>query len=673
MFSFLNFSSRAAPDSDLPFPVYRALIESLFRAAGNNIGGVVAHLLLALSIVVMRPTLEMSASALLLAIACILRISTDFVYARRLRDDKHSFATSVEVEKSETRHLFVAAFFASTYGLVDWFALTQPVGQDFRLLVIVASTIFVVSGAGRCASSPRIVFVQSMLLLAPFCAAMLKIGGFGGYFAALMTLFVTRNMRDTTRTLHGTMISMLMANRAVTDTATKFDTALNNMSGGLVMIDSDRKVSVANTQFTAMFSLEPVGRDIRDLICTGMAPLVEREQDLADVYAFFEGQLGAALDLRLSDGRILSFSYEPMALGSVVTVVDVTAQHAAEESVKRMARYDVVTGLPNRVYFTEVLDRAIRVSDGDAFGLLSVDLDRFKEVNDSFGHHVGDQLLTLVADRIRSVLGSNGFAARFGGDEFMVLLETPDRDRIAKIGASLVRAIGMPYEIESRWVRIGASVGAALYPDDIEARDAESLLKASDMALYDAKASGRGSVKFFVEDMAVAIRRRRQLADALREAVANGELSVAYQPIVDLTTNRTTTIEALARWTHPQLGSVSPGDFIPIAEETGVIVEIGAHILERACRDALAWPSDVRVAVNLSAIQFDRGDLMKTVMTALRESGLPPERLELEITEIDPHRQSRPRAVQADRLPRPGHPHRARRFRHRLFFAELPQ
>ena len=161
----------------------------------------------------------------------------------------------------------------------------------------------------------------------------------------------------------------------------------------------------------------------------------------------------------------------------------------------------------------------------------------------------------------------------------------------------------------------------------------ESLLKASDMALYDAKASGRGSVKFFVEDMAVAIRRRRQLADALRDAVVKGEMSVAYQPIVDLGTNRTTTIEALARWTNPQLGVVSPGDFIPIAEETGTIVEIGAHILERACRDALAWPGDVRVAVNLSAIQFDRGDLLETVTAVLRETGLPPERLELEITE----------------------------------------
>ena len=200
---------------------------------------------------------------------------------------------------------------------------------------------------------------------------------------------------------------------------------------------------------------------------------------MADVVALFDGRQGASLNLRLNDGRILAFSYEPMAQGSVVTVTDVTAQHAAEESVKRMARYDVVTGLPNRVYFTEVLDRAIRVSDGDAFGLMSIDLDRFKEVNDSYGHHVGDQLLTLVADRMRSVIGSKGFVARFGGDEFMIMLETPDRDWIAKVGASLVRAIGMPYEIDSHWVRIGASVGAALYPDDIEARDfriaAESL------------------------------------------------------------------------------------------------------------------------------------------------------------------------------------------------------
>ena len=409
MLSFFNFSSRVAPDRDLPFPVYKALIENLFRGAGNNVVGVFAYLLLALWICWAPPTIEMHISAIVFAIACAFRISADFTFARRLRNDtSNSVACSADVERWELRFLAISAFFACAFGMLNWFAITQPIRPGVRMIIVLAASIFVVSGNGRCCGSPRVVLAQTLLAVGPYAAAMLKSGGFSGYFAALMALFVMRSMRDTTRSLHGTLVSMLTVNRAATDTAAKFDTALNNMSGGLVMIDGGRLISVTNHQFAAMFALasDPVGRDVRSVIGAAVAPLLERADDLADLHAFFDGRLGSAYTLRLEDGRILSFSYEPMAQGSVVTVADVTAQHAAEESVKRMARYDVVTGLPNRVHFTEVLDKTIRVSDGDAFGLLSVDLDRFKEVNDSFGHHVGDQLLTLVADRMRSILGS---------------------------------------------------------------------------------------------------------------------------------------------------------------------------------------------------------------------------------------------------------------------------
>ena len=275
MLSFLNFSSRTTPDRDLPFPVYKALIENLFRGTRSNVAGVFAYLLLAISIISSPPTFEMRISAMIFAIACISRISADFTCLRRFRDGASRSPTSCDdVEGRELRYLAISAFFAGAFGMAIWFAVIQPVGEVIRLLIIVASAIFVVSGSGRCCGSPRVVFVQTLLVVAPFGAAMIKVGGFGGYFAALMTLFVMRNMRDTTRSLHGTLVSMLMGNLAVTDTATKFDTALNNMSGGLVMIDSERVVSVANKQFTAMFALgsEPVGQDIDRLIRTGVEP-----------------------------------------------------------------------------------------------------------------------------------------------------------------------------------------------------------------------------------------------------------------------------------------------------------------------------------------------------------------------------------------------------------------
>ena len=637
MFSLLYFSSRNTPDSDLPPAIYRALIESLFRGGGANLVGVSAHLLLSLFILWSPPTQPMAIAAALLTVACTLRMAVDFTYPRgNAKESALKLGTCADIALAEWRYLSVSSFFSIALGLLVWFAMTEAVDANIRLLVVVASTTFVVSGCGRCCGSPRVVLVQTLLVVLPFTAAMIWSGGKGCYFAALMSLFVIRNLRDVTRTLHGTLVSMLTAHRGAADAATKFDTALNNMGRGLVMIDNDGLVRVANRWFTSMFSMQPdpIGKKIEAVIAEAIAPLVDGPDAEMELSDFFSGKRGSTDDVRLNDGRMVTFSYEPMPDGSVVTVVDVTARRAAEESIRRMARYDAVTGLTNRAYFTETLSATIReCGPDDAFGLMSVDLDRFKEVNDSYGHHVGDQILRLVAERMRSVVAGKGFVARLGGDEFMVLLDSADRAQVGKIGAAVVRALSQPYEIESELVRIGASAGVAIFPQDAETPHVEALMKAADMALYDAKASGRGVVKFFVEDMAHAVRRRRQIGDALRDALVKEELSVAYQPIIDLETNNATTIEALVRWNSPMMGSVSPADFIPIAEETGSIVEIGAFVLKRACIDALAWPGHIRVAVNLSAIQFDRGDLIETVTTVLRESGLPPERLELEITE----------------------------------------
>jgi diguanylate cyclase (GGDEF)-like protein len=456
-----------------------------------------------------------------------------------------------------------------------------------------------------------------------------------GYFGVLMAFMVLRHMRDMTKNLHGEQVSMLMARRDAEDVADNFDTAVNNMTRGLVMIDRDCRVQVANRQFAEIFCLAapPVDLPLRQLIDRFLAPLIGQDESVTAVRGFFAGRSGTGRELRLADGRILALTRQPMAQGSVITAADVTAEHEAEQNIQRMARFDQVSGLPNRASFSERLAAALAPgAESPHFALLSVDLDHFKDVNDSHGHQVGDLLLAMVGERLLA-LTEAGFVARIGGDEFAVLASTADRERISEIGSAIVRALSQPFEIDARIVRIGASVGAAVYPDDAEDGAAESLIKAADMALYGAKAAGRGAVRFFAEDMAHSIRRRRRLGEKLRGAVARGEMSLNYQPIVDVADRSVMAVEALLRWTHPEFGAVAPGEFVPIAEENATIVEIGGFVLRRACRDAMAWPDSVRVAVNLSALQFERGDLGATMRQALAESGLPAQRLELEITE----------------------------------------
>jgi diguanylate cyclase (GGDEF)-like protein len=636
MNAFFSFSSRATPDRDLPPPIYRALIVSLFEGAARNAVNVLAYALLGGFIMMRADDSAIRASSAIVLAASALRIAVELSCWRALKG-KSGLSTVEEVESKERRYIAATSLFAMALAMLQWCVLVLPAGESYRLITTAGVLIFMVGAPGRACGSPRAVAIQTALINVFFCAAMLASGGVNSYFAMLMSAMLFRHLRDTTRSLHGTMLSMLLARRAAENVADRFDTALNNMARGLVMLDRTHRVQVANRKFADIFGLGGVAADLpaETLIETSIAPLLIGDKAPEAIAAFFAGEGADDGQWRLTNGRILAFSRQPMAQGgSVITVADITAEHEAEQNIQRMARYDPVTGLPNRAFLNEMLDKAIATArDGEGFSLISVDLDRFKEVNDSHGHHVGDLLLAQAAERMCEVIGARGLVARLGGDEFVILLQAAQVETIARVASSLVRTLSAPYEIESRPVRVGASAGAALFPQDARDGKAATLLKATDMALYDAKASGRGTVKFFVEDMALAVRRRRKLGGALRDALASDQLSLAYQPIVEIDGGRMMAVEALSRWTHPHFGVVSPAEFIPIAEETGTIVEIGAFVLERACRDALAWPAHVRVAVNLSAVQFERGDLVATVRGALERTGLPPQRLELEITE----------------------------------------
>jgi diguanylate cyclase (GGDEF)-like protein/PAS domain S-box-containing protein len=324
---------------------------------------------------------------------------------------------------------------------------------------------------------------------------------------------------------------------------------------------------------------------------------------------------------------------EPQYLMGVVE--DLTEQKRAEARIAHLARHDSLTDLPNRMQLMARIDEALaRLRQcGERFCVFLLDLDQFKSVNDSLGHSLGDALLKTVAERLKSVTHETNFVARLGGDEFAILqtMDGDPRDAAATLANRLLAAITAPYELAGHQVTIGTSIGIALAPED--GNDGDQLLVRADLALYRAKSEGRNGYRFFESAMEAEVRARRAIEADLRAAVERGEFELHYQTMVDIATQEPRVAEALVRWRHPQRGLVPPNQFIMLAEETGLIVPLGIWILRQACRDAVNWPAHIKVAVNLSVAQFRKGDLSDIVAQTLAETGLSPDRLELEITE----------------------------------------
>lgn len=313
---------------------------------------------------------------------------------------------------------------------------------------------------------------------------------------------------------------------------------------------------------------------------------------------------------------------------------DVTEQRRSADAIDRLARFDGLTGLANRANFTDALRKAlIRAQRGAGYcGLLLIDLDRFKPVNDTLGHPIGDQLLRLVADRLRILIGEADICGRLGGDEFAVVLNDLEHvDRMSALGDAIVATLARPFEIEANIIRIGASVGAAIGPKD--GRTVEALMRSADLALYRAKDDGRGVSRRYEPHMLQRAEKRRATENALREAIEGSQFTLVFQPMIDVNHGGVQAFEALLRWNHPKLGEIPPAEFLPVAEEARLSARIGEWVLRTACMEAASWPDSVRVAVNLSAEQLQDPQLPAIIVSALSQTGLPPSRLEVELSE----------------------------------------
>jgi diguanylate cyclase (GGDEF)-like protein len=421
----------------------------------------------------------------------------------------------------------------------------------------------------------------------------------------------------------------------------RFDAALSNMSQALLMFDASARLVISNRRYEEMYGLSPEavrpGCLLRDLLQRRLEN--GTFSDDPDAYVcnlmsvIAQGKTWSQL-VELADGRTISVLNHPMAGGGwVATHEDITERRRAEKQIVHMARHDALTDLPNRVLLHERLTQALCDLPRDRqLAVLYLDLDHFKGVNDTLGHQIGDDLLKMIAARLRDCVGEDDTVARVGGDEFAIIRTGIGQpDDAAALARRICEAVKQPCELNGHAVMSDTSIGLALAPGD--GTDPIELLKNADMALYRAKADGRGTYRFFEPAMDALMKSRRALELALRVALANGEFELHYQPLVNLDDRRITGCEALLRWQHPERGLVPPAEFIPIAEEIGLIVPLGEWVLRQACLDAMQWPSDIKVAVNLSPLQVMNQNLVAVVVGALAAAGLPASRLEVEITE----------------------------------------
>lgn len=421
----------------------------------------------------------------------------------------------------------------------------------------------------------------------------------------------------------------------------RLDTAVDNMSQGLLLYDSEARLILSNRRYREMYGLSPdvvkPGLSFRDLIAyrkkTGSFH-GDVDEFCSKVLRNVEQRHATSSTVQTADGRSIQIINQPLANGGwVATQEDITDRIRAEIQIAHLAHYDALTDLPNRVSFHARVEQELaRAKRGEALAILYIDIDQFKTVNDTLGHAIGDELLKGIAHRIKRCIRDVDVVARLGGDEFAVVHTNVEQSSdITDLVQRIHATIREPMECLGHQVLADASIGIALAPHD--ASDLDELLKRADLAMYSAKAEGRRTYRFFEPQMDARAKARHALEMDIREAIGNRSFEVHYQPILNLESDRIVCCEALLRWTHPERGTVSPLEFIPIAEETGLITQIGEWVLETACAQAVKWSDSVRIAVNVSPVQFRNLGFALKVAGVLAATGLAPDRLELEITE----------------------------------------
>src|SRR5664279_5704721 len=623
-------------DQNMSPTIRAALIDSIFETSTSLLAGIIFVSIAAAMTALKTGNYLIWACVALLIVAGAARVLDVKRYQAR-----KSISSAGEAAEWKKRYQIGAMIQAAAIGI--WSSTTLLSSDDAvaHMICLSVTTGVVAGGAGMAYGrlwtfqlQVALSFGPTVIALAlrgtPYYLAMSAVSGV--FFAVIIQISAN---------LHRILMRALIAREREAALASQFDTALNNMPHGLCMFGADGRLAVMNHRFSEMMNLSDDlvhrGASAPDIvsacISAGLISAASGKMILSEIENSHARDI-ITTDPDVARSRALSWTFQPMAGGgTVVLVEDITERRNAEARISHLARYDELTALPNRLNFRDEIERLLAVPH-DAVqlsALLFIDLDQFKQVNDTLGHPCGDQLLCAVADRLRAMLRPEDFVARFGGDEFVVFQQNiKSAEEAASLARRIVDHLSERYQIENHLVEIGASVGIAMTSPHISA---DTLLKNADMALYRAKADGRGTYCFFRDEMAQTVEARRILELDLRKALANEEFELFYQPLVNLKSGRIATCEALLRWNHPVRGTVSPVDIIPVAEDMGLIVDLGRWILRKACMECMKWPEGVSVAVNFSPQQFHQRDVLSEVRYALEVSGLSANRLEIEITE----------------------------------------
>jgi diguanylate cyclase (GGDEF)-like protein len=624
------------PDQKMSPSIYAALVDSLFQDAAPMFAGVLCAAVAAVMTAVKTGSIWLWPCVVLLIGSGALRALDTRQFRRR-----SSELTSEAAARWELRYQMGAMLYAAALGLWCTIALLGNDDATAHLICISVTLCYIAAGSGRTYGRPWIFHVQMLLACGPLTLALALYGSPYYFGMAILNVLFFFSLKHISTSLQKIFVRALIAREREAALAGQFDTALNNMPHGLCMFAADGRLAVMNHRFSEMMNLSDDlmhrGSTAADIVgacvSAGTLSVASGKMIISEI------EDSQARDITTTDPdaasvRSFSWTFQPMAGGgTVVLVEDITERKIAEARISHLARFDELTALPNRVNFRDEIKRLLAFANSAErlSALLFVDLDQFKQVNDTLGHPCGDQLLCAVADRLRAMLRPEDFVARFGGDEFVVFQQNiKSAEEAATLARRIVEHLSERYQIDNHLVEIGASVGIAMASPDISA---DTLLKNADMALYRAKADGRGTFCFFRDEMAQIVEARRILELDLRKALAKEEFELFYQPLVNLKSGRIGTCEALLRWNHPVRGTVSPVDIIPVAEDMGLIVDLGRWILRKACMECMKWPEAVSVAVNFSPQQFHQRDVLSEVRYALEVSGLPAHRLEIEITE----------------------------------------
>jgi diguanylate cyclase (GGDEF)-like protein len=555
------------------------------------------------------------------------------------RAKKSKRLTLPDYQSWEVRYTLIAVVHTFSFGV--WFPVCVLAGNSFSEFVSIAFIFGNLIGVcGRCFPIARLVNGQILAVCVPLIGGLLYKGD-AYLLLALMLMPYIFGLRKLAARQRENLLNNVVNRRKAEQLATQFNNALENVPQGICMFDALGKLEVANQHIGSFIgrSLKTLkGMAINDLIRLLNLKFGLTDDHVDELQTWIgnpsQQSLAFFLELGKNDKRSIKFRASRMENGGLVmTFEDITREVDAASKIDHMVRFDRLTGLMNRNQLPDHIEQQMsELSEDEKCAVLLVNLDRFKQVNDTLGHSKGDVLLRSVADRLARLSKGLGICARYGGDEFAIVIrERNSLDHAVHLADSICESFTKPYRIGGRDVLLKCSIG--IVGSDPANTTAEQLLKNADLALLSAKKHGRGDWRVFNAEMSREMQRRNKLENDLRVALANNQFEAHYQPIVNVKEKRVTVCEALLRWNHPTIGNISPASFVPIAEELGLISEIGSWMLFEACSACASWPGGTKVAVNLSPIQFKQGDLAQTVKDALASSGLEPGRLELEITE----------------------------------------